>query len=474
MHGTPSCVASACQIACANGFGDCDGNAGTGCETDLTTINDCGSCGTQCAAANGTSACVSGACAVAACNNGFGDCDSDPANGCEVSLGNTPAHCGACGNVCNLAHATSGCASGACTIAACSAGYADCDGNAANGCEVDVTADAGNCGGCGTVCSSVHGTPSCVASACQIACANGFGNCDGNAGNGCEVNLANTVSSCGACGNACAAPNGTPTCANGACGVAACNVGYDDCDGNPANGCEVHLVSDANNCAGCGNECNLAHATAACNVGLCAIASCDAGYDDCDGNPANGCEVDLASDAANCGGCAAACSSNHGTPACVNGACQIACANGYADCDGNPANGCEQDLGGDVNHCGACGNVCNLPFATPACNVGACVIAQCAAIHADCDGVAGNGCEVNLATNNNHCGVCGNACNLANAVSNCVSGDCAVGSCSAGYANCDNQPANGCEVNLDSDDNNCGACGTVCVGGQTCQSGACQ
>lgn len=36
----------------------------------------------------------------------------------------------------------------------------------------------------------------------------------------------------------------------------------------------------------------------------------------------------------------------------------ISCAGGKGDCDGNPDNGCEVDLNSDKNNCGSCGNVC--------------------------------------------------------------------------------------------------------------------
>jgi hypothetical protein len=48
---------------------------------------------------------------------------------------------------------------------ACAAGFGDCDGNAANGCEHDVSADRSNCGACGVVCPT--GT-NCVAGGCTI------------------------------------------------------------------------------------------------------------------------------------------------------------------------------------------------------------------------------------------------------------------------------------------------------------------
>jgi hypothetical protein len=50
--------------------------------------------------------------------------------------------------------------------------------------------------------------------------------------------------------------------------VLACNVGFADCDGNPANGCEVNTRTDVNNCGGCGNR---------------PIEVCNGVDDDCDG-----------------------------------------------------------------------------------------------------------------------------------------------------------------------------------------------
>lgn len=51
----------------------------------------------------------------------------------------------------------------------CEPGYADCDGNAANGCETDIDSDSQNCGACGSICltppdAMVH----CAEGACQI------------------------------------------------------------------------------------------------------------------------------------------------------------------------------------------------------------------------------------------------------------------------------------------------------------------
>jgi hypothetical protein len=77
---------------------------------------------------------------------------------------------------------------------------------------------------------------------------------------------------------------------------------------------------------------------ATCAAGVCGTR-CLAGHADCDGNPSNGCEVDLATDASHCGSCPNACPARpHATPACTAGACDILCTGSYRDCDGTAAN----------------------------------------------------------------------------------------------------------------------------------------
>jgi hypothetical protein len=82
-----------------------------------------------------------------------------------------------------------------------------------DGCEVNVNTDPNNCGNCGAVCNGTNGTRSCSAGTCQIACNAGWGNCDGNVANGCESNL-NGNGHCGICNNAC---SGGTSCIAGIC-----------------------------------------------------------------------------------------------------------------------------------------------------------------------------------------------------------------------------------------------------------------
>ncbi len=250
-HGTATCAASACAIAsCDPGFADCDKKVDNGCESELAKdAQNCGACGKACKFANAGAACVESVCEMTICNVGFDDCDSKPTNGCEKSLA-TLTDCGECGNACAPPNATGTCASRACAIASCATGFADCDGSAETGCEVDVRKDANNCGACGTKCPSTNGTPACNSGACKYSkCKAGLGDCDGTGR--CETNLASDVANCGACGNACSAPHATPKCTSGTCGIAACDPGWKDCDGVAANGCETNAAAgDAGACPG--------------------------------------------------------------------------------------------------------------------------------------------------------------------------------------------------------------------------------
>jgi hypothetical protein len=117
--------------------------------------------------------------------------------------------------------------------------------------------------GCGTATctacnASTNAAPACKAGICSFACNDGFSDCDGIPANGCEANSATDVANCGACGRVCGQTNAnTPTkCAAGKC-VFSCKAGFDHCTGPAAvdQGCETDLNKDAANCGACGHSC---------------------------------------------------------------------------------------------------------------------------------------------------------------------------------------------------------------------------
>jgi hypothetical protein len=329
--------------------------AATGCETDTrASLAHCGACGSVCALPNAATECAAGRCAVSACAEGFADCNGVTADGCEVDLRASPSNCGACASACAAANGMPGCVAGRCVVASCSAGFVDCDMGAANGCEVDVTSDARNCGVCGGACGVAQ---VCSSGACRAGCVAGLTVCGASC-----VDLRASAANCGACGRACPTrANASATCTNGGCGLA-CNVNFGNCDGEGTNGCETDLRTAVGHCGGCGRRCPMGgNSAAGCTMGACTL-SCSFGWANCDGNPSNGCEVFPASDARNCSRCGRACSSiNNTQPNCTLGLCvqSGACLPGYGNCDILGLNGCERSLLSDGNNCGACGRRCS-------------------------------------------------------------------------------------------------------------------
>jgi hypothetical protein len=182
------------------------------------------------------------------CAPGRADCNHNPADGCETDI-TTIANCGACGRVCPQIGGVNTCASNGtvwfCKIT-CDANHADCNHNPYDGCEVDITT-VNNCGGCGIVCNNPHGTTACSGHACVPSCANGWGAC-GPAGSGCTTNIGTSPDTCGGCNRPCSTVNVTTRqCAGGLCD-SACAYPYSNCSQPAApatdDGCETNGTLD--------------------------------------------------------------------------------------------------------------------------------------------------------------------------------------------------------------------------------------
>lgn len=443
------CDGAECVVDdCEAGYANCDNLSSNGCETDLLSDPDnCGICDNDCLVPNGTAGCDNGSCTIAACNAGFDSCDPSILNGCEANLQLDPSHCGECDHLCQPV-GSSACANGVCQTTGCDPGEGDCDGLPDNGCEEDLNTSVNHCGFCGNACNLSHATAQCTGGQCAIvACDLGFANCDGVAANGCEVDTTSTVSHCGACNAPCSNLNNTSrACTNSACAYV-CNGGFADCNGPQGglsdDGCETVTSADVNNCGGCGVVCSAVNGSNQCVTGACS-PQCSAGYGNCDGNPNNGCETSTSGNASHCGTCGTVCQQVNGANACVAGTCHPTCVNGFSDCDGNPNNGCERATGSDPNNCGGCGIQCLAQNGTTSCLAGVCV-PSCSSGFGNCDGNPNNGCETDTSNNPSNCGTCGHSCAVAHTQTSCLSGGCVVVSCDAYYFDNNGFASDGCE-----------------------------
>jgi hypothetical protein len=141
------------------------------------------------------------------------------------------------------------------------------------------------------------------------------------------------------------------------------------------------------------------------------------------------------------------------TPTCSSNqtaSCGVCCPRGEVYCYDTCVN-----LSTDLNNCGACGNACG-PGQT--CSNGECVCPPW-----DPSYCPPSGCT-NLMTDPQNCGTCDNACGPGQICSNatCV---CLM----AGQTYC---PPGGC-TDLMTDPQNCGACGNSCSPPQSCCAGEC-
>ncbi len=136
-----------CKPACAAGqYCTSAGTCASGCDDDSDCSgatahcnpqsHQCGECATDSNCGAGQvckgGSCVEGCSASQPCADAAKSC----CNGACLGLDTDPNNCGSCGTACtSYPNAASTCESGSCKIGACDTGYADCDGDAKNGCE---------------------------------------------------------------------------------------------------------------------------------------------------------------------------------------------------------------------------------------------------------------------------------------------------------------------------------------------------
>jgi hypothetical protein len=377
VSGTSACTSSTIHVGADSDDGGIPSlvplvDAGHDGDVDAGQILAC--MGTECPA--GYATCLSGVVGTAPYK-------------CGTDLKRDDDNCGECGNKCLLyipLHMSSRCIEGACEFQCYSGpenpkGWENCNDKIDDGCETDVLSDTNNCGVCGNVCPA--GDP-CIEGKC--GCPPGKIVCDGEC-----VDPLTDDQNCGSCGNSCYEgehpdkcvpfpPNTYYGCKQGTCGMK-CFGPSADCNNDlptakcSSDGCEIwNIETDLNNCGGCGikcapgEECITESGETYCGI-LCArYDKTRCGYD-C---------VDLLNDVRACGSCGNGCraAGPHQTRSCQKGLCVYECEEGFADCNGDPGDGCEANLHAHPENCGACGNRCNMEAGQP-CVDGACLMVDC-------------------------------------------------------------------------------------------------
>lgn len=375
-----SCVAAGTVFACGSNV-----TLGYGTSDDGSLVPDATSPVDGDAAAD--AAVDAQVCVRTACPGPWTTCASAdgllPTYACATNLDDDLKNCGACGVVCRepsaAYHVHMGCSQGRCQ-AFCNEHFADCNGVTDDGCEADIADDPKNCGACGITCES---GVRCIEGRC--GCPAGLTDCDGRC-----VDIQSSNVHCGSCGFTCAdhppadagdvPPNMAYVCQAGQCSALRCiaNGGeyWADCNGDASDGCEINLRTDASNCGRCGTVCPAGKQCM--EVGGVVGCQCQDGETLCPakGNFYGGC-TDLERDAQNCGACGYTCpSAPNARGVCVHGRCETECAPKTADCNGLRDDGCEVDLDKDPRNCGGCGAMCDVAAGQP-CVGGFCLTGEC-------------------------------------------------------------------------------------------------
>lgn len=288
-------------------------------------------------------------------------------------------------------------------------------------------------------CSADSQCPAPATDCSQAVCSNGIcGSKPRPSGTVCDDNEGAVCDGHGACVQClgemeCPVPSNTEcqsaTCIDGMCGFANVDAGTVSAD-QIAGDCLTQVCDGNGAYSTVEDPTDTPTVTGACKVGLCVGGSPTVA------NVQNG----------------EACAETGGT-VCYEGECVACTPNTIRACYDGPSGTagvgiCKsgtQSCGSDGSAWGPCNG--QMTPASPICN----------GLDNNCDGMIDTNCPA-----------------VPNAMVTCAgSGGCEIATCNMGYANCDMAYITGCETNIASDADNCGACGHKCATGQHCMAGMC-
>jgi hypothetical protein len=237
-----------------------------------------------------------------------------------------------------------------------------------------------------------------------------------------------------------------PNNSNQYCGCSESTIGQNCLTSNQictAGGCSTTCAGTTTLCKGACIDKTATH-VASCDT---TSITCDPNYADVDGIVTNGCEVNLKTDDNNCGKKGNQCTNGR---SCTNGECK--CSSGLTYCKtGNNTFSCLDPYNSN-QYCGcnesAVGQNCLKD--NQFCTAGGCAT-QCAGITTLCKGACIDKSATHVAS-----------CNATSIT------------CESNYADVDGKVTNGCEVNLKTDNDNCGSKGNKCTNGRMCTNGSCE
>ena len=496
-----ACYDGECQYTCNTGFVNVGGGATADTIKCIDPRNDYNHCGASSATSRGDDcarypgkSCKDGTCACPdgqtycdrkcvvlssvnidscsddkiTCKSGFDRCDKTKV-ACQ-DLNQDKEHCGKCSTKCNKDES---CYNGQCVVNECANGQTLCDVEGKAECKYTMSEDAAHCGACNYVCSA-HPlknakSNSCIDGQCQYVCDDNFTNIGGATAS--TINCVDFMTDSNHCGkkdNVCKDGN---VCIGGHCKANPCtNSSETACLVGEENKCFNINATNKDHCGACNYKCsdhNVTNATSdACYDGECQY-TCNTGFVNVGGGATADtikC-IDPRNDYNHCGKLDANtyedCSKKPGTK-CVDGVCTLNCPTGQQVCgthclnftelnidkcnngtlvclkdfenvDGKVENGCEVNLKTDSNNCGIKGKKCENGY----CNNGTCQTTNCPQNELPC---GENGACENVVNNVNHCGYCGNTCSGTTSV--CSNRKCVEcvddGQCSGDKKRCNN------------------------------------